>query len=355
MKKIYFQLVGGASGDMLLSSLIDLGSPLSYLKKEFKKLNLKFKIKEEKKKEGHFLKKKIPFLGDLDLDYQGIVKLIKESFLEKEIKEKIFNTYKTIFEVEKKIHKVKKNNLRLHHLGKIDAILEICGFFVASRYLKIEEFYVSAFPLDKCSPATLEILKSKKVKVVNAGYETITPTAAVLLREAKQEEICFSFKKVGWGWGNFAQDDYLVAYLFEEDFCEEIIKIETNIDDMNPKMFELLFDFLYKAGTKEAWIEQVIMKKSRPGFVLNVLCFKEDLEKIKKIIFSHTTTFGIRYQAYLRDKLKDRFIYKSTKWGKVKFRICEDLKKEIPEYRDCLKIAKKFKIPLLEVYRQIKS
>jgi hypothetical protein len=355
MRKIYFQLIGGASGDMLLSSLIDLGCPVSYLKKEFKKLNLKFKIKEEKNREDHFLKKKIFFLGDLDLDYQGIIKLIKKSFLEEEIRKKAIDTYKTTFEVERKIHKIKKNNLKFHHLGKIDAILEICGFFIALKYLKVEEIFVSVFPLDKCSPATLEILKNKKVKIVNTGYETITPTAAILLKNAKQKDFSFSFKKVGWGWGNYSLDDYLVAYLFEDDFCQEIIKIETNIDDMNPKVFESLFDFLYKAGAKEVWIEQVIMKKSRPGFILNVLCSKEDLEKIKTIIFSHTTTFGIRYQTYLRDKLKDKFIYKSTKWGKIKFRISEELKKEIPEYQDCLNIAKKFNIPLLEIYRQIKS
>jgi uncharacterized protein (DUF111 family) len=123
---------------------------------------------------------------------------------------------------------------------------------------------------------------------------------------------------------------------------------------MNPQIFEPLFAKLYKNGAKEVYLEQVMMKKTRPAFVLNVLCLPDDFSKIREIIFSHTSTFGIRYQEYLRDKLKYKFTYKNTKFGKIKFRVSEPpFPKERPEYQDCLKAANKFNLPLLEVYRQI--
>ncbi|MDP2922212.1 MAG: LarC family nickel insertion protein [Candidatus Omnitrophota bacterium] len=365
MRSIYFHLAGGAAGDMLLSALIGLGCPFSYLKKEFKKLRLGFSIHLKKVKVGHKSFNKIFFEGQINLSYREIIKVIAASGLNSKVKDKSLQAYESIFDVEKKIHKIKQNNFHFRHLGEIDAILEICGFFIALKYLKVDKIYVSSFPLDLPAPATLELLKGKKIKAVNFGYETITPTAAVLLKDAIQTEDVFIFSKSSIACGDCGEKDYLIAYLIDRSPStinhplaieqDKIIKLEANIDDMNPQIFESLFDFLYKNGAKEIYVEQVIMKKSRPAFVLNVLCSPVDFTKVRDIVFSHTSTFGIRYQEYFRDKLKYKFVYKNTKFGKVKFRVSEPpFKKETPEYQDCLRLAKKFKKPILEIYRNIK-
>jgi hypothetical protein len=365
MKNIYFQLVGGAAGDMLLSSLIGLGCPLNYLKKEFKKLKIKFEIKIKTSKSGHLCNKKLYFSGTANLSYKEIVKLIKASKLDNEIKDKVLECYEFLFNVERKIHRIKGDDFKFHHLGQTDAILEICGFYLALRYLQIENIYVSSFPLDLPCAAVLAILKGKNVKIVDFNYETITPTGAALLRDAKPFAGDFTFKQSSTGHGDYGQGDYLAAYLSDdrrqmadgsgEVEHDAIIKIETNIDDMNPQIFESLFEALYRAGAKEVYLEQVIMKKSRPGFVLNVLCAPDIFGKMRDIIFSHTSTFGIRYQEYSRDKLKYKFIYKRTKFGKIKFRASEKpFKKETPEYEDCLLTSKTHRVPLTEVYKTIK-
>ena len=368
MRSIYFQLTGGAAGDMLLSSLIGLGCPIKYLKKEFKKLKISFGIRLKDSKSGHASNKKISFLGKLNLSYKEIVKLITASRLDKDIKEKVLECYAFIFNIEKKVHKIEGNDFKFHHLGKIDAILEICGFYLALKYLQIENVYVSSFPLSFPCSAVLAILKGKNVKIVDFDYETITPTAAALLRDAEQFGRYFSFEKSGVAFGDCGEKDYLIAYFSNErrrsaersgaspkgtkdegHIIEQdrIIKIETNIDDMNPQVFESLFEVLYKAGAKEVYLEQVIMKKSRPGFVLNVLCALDDFIKMRDIIFSHTSTFGIRYQEYSRDKLKYKFVSKRTKFGKIKFRVSQKpFYKETPEYEDCLRIARKLNLPL---------
>jgi uncharacterized protein (DUF111 family) len=123
---------------------------------------------------------------------------------------------------------------------------------------------------------------------------------------------------------------------------------------MSPQLFEQVFDRLYSCGAKEVYLEQVIMKKTRPAFVLNVLCLPEDFSKIRDIIFSHTATFGIRYREYLRDKLKYTFVSRKTRFGKIKFRVsCAPFKKETPEYNDCLLASNRLKIPLIDIYRSL--
>lgn len=354
-RNIYFHLVGGASGDMLLSSLIGLGCPLTYLKEEFKKLKVNFHISEKQiKNHSHFSKKKLSFNGERFIYYKDIVKKIEDSRLDKDIKDKVLNVYGTIAKAEKKIHRDKTCNLHFHHLGEIDALLELSGFFIGLKYLNIEKTYVSVFPLSLPAPATLEILRGKRISPLDYGYETVTPTGAALLKDAEHLQQDFNFIKSSMAWGSCGEKDYLVAYIFEGQVTgDRIVKVEANIDDMNPQIFESLFDILYEKGAKDVYIEQVIMKKSRPAFVLNVLCFSQDIYRIKEEIFRRTTTFGIRYNEYSRDKLPYKFIYKNTKLGRVKYRISTAFKKEIPEYEDCLKVAKKLNIPLLEVYDKL--
>jgi uncharacterized protein (DUF111 family) len=356
MKSVYFQLVGGAAGDMLLSSLIGLGCPLSYLKKEFKKLDISFGVKEKEMKGHHHVSKtKLLFKGDRFTYYKDIVRIIKKSRLDKDIKDNVLRVYSIVAGAEKKVHKEEEKNLHFYHLGEIDAILEICGFFIALKYLKIDRVYRSSFPLGKPAPATLEILKDKEVEVAGYNYETVTPTAAALLRDVEESFHKYKYKQYSIGWGECGKDDYLITYLVDEDLdYDRVLKIETNIDDSSPQVFESLFERLYEEGAKEVYIEGVVMKKTRPAFVLNVLCLPYDFSKIRDIIFKYTSTFGIRYQEYLRDKLKCEFVYKKTKFGKIRFRkSISNVKKEMPEYQDCLRAAKRCKIPFLEVYQQI--
>lgn len=355
---IYFHLVGGAAGDMLLSSLINLGCPFSYLKRELKKINIPFKInlKDIIGENNHIPKKELIFTGPSFSTYQEIKKIIKASSFDRNIKERINQVYALISKAESKVHNTK--HVHFHHLGQIDAILEIAGFFIALEYLKVENIFVSTIPLSYPAPATLELLKNKPVAIANLPYETVTPTAAALLAQAKFQESCV-YQDYGIGWGKGSDKDYLVSYIYREEMDglrqEGIIKLETNIDDMNPQGFELLMEELYKNGAKEVYIENVIMKKSRPGFVLNVLCQGQDYIKLRDALFKHTTTFGIRYQNYKRDILKSQFVERKTKLGKIKFRIAQDFyKKEIPEYDDCYKVAKKNNLSVLEVQKYIK-
>lgn len=356
MNNIYFHIIGGAAGDMLLNSLIELGCPLRFLKKELKKLGLGFDIKIKKQDPGpyHTNIKKLVFEGKGFSSHKKIIQTINSSKLASDIKEKAVNTYNLLAKVESKLHHTK--NIHYHHLGKIDAILEICGFFIALKYLDVNKIYVSSFPLNRPSPATLQILSNKRIGFFECAYETVTPTAAALLCGYEQADFSFSFARSAMSFGEHGIKDYLVAYLSQHNFDHDtILKIEANVDDMNPQFFENCFQEILKAGAKDVYIENIIMKNSRPAFILNVLCCENDFFAIREAIFKNTTTFGIRYQVYNRDKLPSEFLEKNTKLGKLKFRVSlGNIEKETPEYQNCLSIAKKRKISLSQVYRNIK-
>ncbi len=355
MNSIYFHLIGGAAGDMLLVSLLELGCPLVYLKKELKKLNIgcDLSLKIDEATPCHVPRKKLIFKGKNFSRHQEIVRVIKNSGLDGDIKTKAREVYGVIATAEEKIHRTK--NIHYHHLGEVDAVAEICGFFIALKYLAVEQVYVSVFPLSKPAPAVLELLRGKKIGIREAGYESVTPTAAALLKEAIQADLPFAFKKSGLAFGAGGSGDYLAAYLIDETpENDTIIKVEVNIDDMNPQLFENCFEKLFAAGAKDVYLENILMKKSRPAFVLNVLCAKNNFPEIRKSIFSHTSTFGIRYLEYKRDKLPYEFVEKNTKFGKIKFRVARGrIKKETPEYSDCLSAATKLNIPLIDIYRAL--
>ena len=134
---------------------------------------------------------------------------------------------------------------------------------------------------------------------------------------------------------------------------DRIYVIETNIDDMNPVIYETLVERLYKTGALEVFLTNVQMKKMRPGILLTILAQKQRLEKIAEVIFRETTSFGIRY--YEADRLKllrKRGIVNNNKTGKIRVNkgyIGSELVSISPEYTDCQRIALKKRMPLKNI------
>jgi hypothetical protein len=355
MNTIYFHLVGGAAGDMLLGSLIELGCPLTYLKKEWAKLDLEFEV-SYKKLPGfhHGPAKKLEFRGPAFKRYSDIKKIIEQSRLKPAIKAAALEVYGKLAAAERKAHGT-KGGAHFHHLGEIDAILEICGFFIARDYLKVTDCRVSVFPLGRPAPATLEILKGKKICPADFSWESVTPTAAAILAGLEQSEVPFSYEKHGRGWGEAGPKDYLEAYLEKDTLLHDrILKIEVNIDDMNLQAFEPAAQAFYKAGAKEVYFQPVTMKKFRPAIVLSLLCLEKDLTKIRRAIFKHTTTFGFRYRVWQRDKLDYTLVKRDSRLGRIGLRVSRDpaFPKERPEYDDCKKIASRKDMPIEKVWRE---
>lgn len=139
---------------------------------------------------------------------------------------------------------------------------------------------------------------------------------------------------------------------------ETINIIETNIDDMNPQIYEYVFEKLMEHGALDVYLTNIIMKKGRPAVKLTVLANQKDTEKLLNIIFDETTSIGIRILRAERKILTRKIKEVDTKYGKIRVKISRlngITKNVMPEYEDCKRAAEKFKVPLKKVYGEIKG
>jgi hypothetical protein len=134
--------------------------------------------------------------------------------------------------------------------------------------------------------------------------------------------------------------------------AQNISVIETNIDDMNPQIYEYVFECLFEAGALDVFLTNIIMKKSRPGIKLTVLCPEGKEEDIFSVIFEETTSIGVRFYRVFRRVLPRTSKEVGTEFGRLKMKITthrKNKKRYIPEYEDCKELAKRNKVPLLEI------
>ena len=127
---------------------------------------------------------------------------------------------------------------------------------------------------------------------------------------------------------------------------------------MNPEIYSYLFEELFAEGALDVFLTDINMKKNRPGVMLSVLCSKNKQEKIKRLIFKETTTFGIRIKKVNRSCLEREYIDFDSSFGTVTIKAAfyeGKLIKFAPEYEECKEIAKRKRLPLQQVYQQIIS
>ncbi|MDJ0732296.1 MAG: DUF111 family protein [Crocosphaera sp.] len=134
--------------------------------------------------------------------------------------------------------------------------------------------------------------------------------------------------------------------------------LETQIDDLSPQVFGYLFDVLLNVGALDVFTQSVMMKKSRPGILLTVICAVDKIDVCEEIIFKETTTLGIRQSIQKRSILDREIKTVNTKYGKVRVKIASQGKGETktiinvhPEYEDCATIAREFNQPLTTIQK----
>jgi uncharacterized protein (DUF111 family) len=143
----------------------------------------------------------------------------------------------------------------------------------------------------------------------------------------------------------------------EEHVDEEMVLLQANLDDMNPEWTSYVADLLFAAGANDVYWIPIIMKKGRPGVMLNVLTQKSSIERIEAIIFRETTTLGIRRIAASVHRLGRKSVQVRTPWGEVTVKVGYAGGKEVqyaPEYRECARIAERCQVPLKAVYDEVR-
>ena len=381
MRIAYGDLIGGVSGDMFVAALLDLGLPLQTLKAELRKIpSLSYRIEVAKKRIHNVSATQFRVIcgkKEPERPWKDIRGLIQQSALDPEVKEKGLKIFARLAEAEGKIHGVATDKVHFHEVGATDSIVDIISAAIGIHHLKIDSFYFSRIPLGRGvtrsghgplplpGPATLELLKALPVEWTHLDGETVTPTGAAIvatLGTGFGEQPRMTIEKIGYGAGQkvFPDRPNLFRLILGEDEApwkqEEMLVMETNIDDMNPEFYDYVLDRLFAAGARDVFLSPIQMKKNRPGTLLRVIAEPSQREKLAKILFRETSTIGLRYYPVKRVILKRSASRVKTKFGTVKVKIIEEpdgTKRATPEYEDLRRIAAAKKIPLKVLYDEV--
>ena len=278
---------------------------------------------------------------------------------------------------ESKVHDKPINKIHFHEIGAIDTIIDVASAVIWLKKLGIEKIYCSKLNVGTGlvefshgkwpvpAPATAEILKNVPIYHNSIEAELVTPTGAAIittLAEKFGEMPTMKIEKIGYGAGtrDLEQPNVLRVFLGElnKNDNETINIIETNIDNMNPEIYPHIIDQLMENNALDAYLTNIIMKKGRPAVKLTVLSEIKNTDRLCNIIFDETTTLGVRIHPASRKTLERGTKKIKTKYGNVKVKISKlnnEIKNIMPEYEDCVKIAKNKKIPLKKVYDEVKK
>jgi uncharacterized protein (TIGR00299 family) protein len=215
------------------------------------------------------------------------------------------------------------------------------------------------------APATLELIKGLPAQGIDVDGETVTPTGAAIvstLGKAFGNHPNMSIEKIGYGAGqkDFVNRPNLFRVLLGSDDApwrrEEMLVIETNIDDMNPEFYDYVLDRLFAAGARDVFMSPVQMKKNRPGTLLRVIAEPQDREMLARVLLRETSTLGVRYYPVGRMILKRSPAAVKTRFGEVRVKVIEEpdgAKRITPEYEDLKRIAAASKIPLKALHDEV--
>jgi uncharacterized protein (TIGR00299 family) protein len=384
MRIAYFDCFTGVSGDMILGALIDAGADLHKLESELGKLKISgFTLKAEKTTRRGLSGTR--FFVDADHSHAerhltDIEKIMDNSGLADDIKAKAKSIFRDLAHVEAKIHNTNPGDVHFHEIGGLDSIVDVVGSLIVMKMLGIETMYASRIPVGtgfvECdhgvlplpAPATLELLKGIPVYASSIDKELVTPTGIAILKHVVQSFGTIpemKIERIGYGAGSrdLKIPNLLRVWIGETEVKQEyeqdeVILIETNIDNMNPEILGYALERLQERGALDVFMTPIFMKKNRPGTLLSILITPDKLDETISIIFAETTSLGIRFQRLERRKLPRELITVETSFGPVRVKVSHiDTEKRIisPEYEDCREIAVRKGIPLRKVYEEAQA
>jgi len=391
LKIAYFDCSAGISGDMCLGALVDAGVPLKEIERGLRALPLKgYKLQARKVKRSSIAATKV----DVILGARGkgrraegkkwrdIKSFILKSNFPDHLKHNGLRIFKGLFEAEGKVHGRVFSKTHLHELAAVDCMVDVFGTLIGLDFLGVDKVFSSAVNLGSGfvmtehgrlpvpAPATAELLKGIPVYTSGISFELTTPTGAAIVREVA--DCCADMPlmktgRIGYGAGQKDIEGFpnvLRIFLGEEvsrqksAYLPKVTVIETNIDDMNPQLYEYVMERLFASGALDVSLTQLIMKKGRPGILLTILCNEETRADIMDTLLRETTTIGLRFYEASRLVLDREVEKRKTEFGKVTVKVSrmpDGTVKVCPEYEDCKRIAHKYGIPLVEVMRRLNT
>ena len=390
----YLDIIGGISGDMLMSAMLDAGVSRRDLERELTKIVPRpFQLIANKTTRGAItathLDVRLPDESAHRLDWQDFENCIETSKLPDQDLDKIRAIFHCLRTAEAEAHNAPEANTHLHELGSLDTLIDIAGAVIGLRLLGVESLHASSIPAStgmsasshgktaSFAPATMAIIKKHQIPVrVSAtnppAGESITPTGASIVASlAEFNPTTMTLETVGYGAGTRNTDTppnvvglwiggsndkgslvERTAANIGVETQSDVMLIETNLDDMTGEELAYGMKMLFDVGAIDVWATPIQMKKSRPGVILSAIANQQDLTRVSSAFFKHTSTLGIRIRQLDRLVADREICSVQTEYGpiRVKLRKVNGTVTQIaPEYDDCANAATNYGVPISEI------
>ena len=378
---LYLACFSGISGDMLLGALLDCGLSEEALRGELEKLDLEpfdLEVSTQTRQSIAALSVQITSATDQQFRHLGTISdLLERSSLDQTITERALKVFRRLAEAEAKVHGKPVDEIHFHEVGALDTIIDIVGVIAGLHLLGITTIHCSPLPLGRgfveCAhgtlplpaPAVCELLKNIPVVGIDTDQELVTPTGAALVAELTDSfgplpPMIVSTTGYGAGDSPGSADRPNLLRIISgrtETVAEaqQVEVIETSLDDWNPEGFPYLCTTLLDHNALDVTLAPIQMKKGRPGFRLTVICRPLNAPTLKEIIFNETSAIGVRFRTEQRLTLPRQIVSVDTRWGPVPAKqvVTPSGNKIYPEYESCKDIARRHKVALDQVYREI--
>jgi uncharacterized protein (TIGR00299 family) protein len=369
----------GISGDMTLGALLSLGLPDSWLEELPQRMGFSgvgVSIRNVSRsgvgsRQVEFTIPEQPHGRHVD----ALVGIVEGAPLSDWVRERAVRAFRLIGEAEGRVHGVPAEQVHLHEVGAVDAVLDIVGAIEGFERLGVDAVYnwpvalgngwveAAHGRLPVPAPATSLLLEG--VEIVTGGPvegEATTPTGAALVRVLSSGAPPARWRMVASGWGagqrNPAHYPNALRVVLAEEASEagRVVVLATDVDDMNPEYVEPLRQALLEAGALDVQTWPVQMKKGRPGFRLEAITPEGQAAAVTAALFRHSTTAGVRRWAAERATLARRHVtVQLAPRVSVRVKVLEqaDGVRVKPEYDDVVAAAAALGRPAIEVARAV--
>lgn len=388
MRTLFFDCFAGASGNMVLGALIDLGLDRELLFDRIKGLGLAgYEIEIEKVDRSGISSTHLNVVIPVEKKHRHlhhIVDIIENSNLSEGVKARSVAIFDRLAAAEARVHGIDVKKVHFHEVGAMDAIIDVVGACIAFEMLGIENFACSKihvgsgfvdmehgrFPVPP--PAVAELLVGKPIYSTDIAGELITPTGAAII-----STVCDSYgvipemavERTGYGAGSRIYDGFpnVLRIMIGETIADKIeqpqnrerlVILESNIDDLSPQIIGHVMDRAFELGASDCWFTPIQMKKNRPATLISILCRLELRSVLTDLLFKETSTLGIRFRDVDREALDRELVDVQTAYGQVKVKIGRHngvIVNVMPEYDDVVRVAKENGVSLRAVHNAVSA
>jgi uncharacterized protein (TIGR00299 family) protein len=315
----WLDCTAGASGDMFLGALVDAGVPIEVMQQAVNRLGVEsIALRTEQVTRGGLGATRVHVdvpESSTSRAWADVRAALHAAELDEAVRSLALAAFTRLAEAEAGVHGIAVEDVHFHEVGALDALADVVGTAAGLVHLELTQLVASPVslgsgttrgahgPLPVPVPAVLALLVGAPVRSGAAPHEMTTPTGAALLAAAVTDwDELPPMRVVRTGMGAGGRDPAEVANVLRLVLGEPVdgagtaLVIETNVDDLDPRLWPAVLQRLLDVGASDAWLTPILMKKGRPAHTLSVLCTDAVAEQVQRVVFTETTTIGVRTQ-----------------------------------------------------------